>query len=392
MDSSTSPSVPARLPAGRRFLFAFLTLSFGLLLALALLEVCLQIYNPFFARIKGNRIVLQANKRIQFTNRIIQGLEETIVVTRNSLGFRGPEPPGDFASRLTLMTVGGSTTQCFMVSDDKTWTAVLAQSLSPQFPRLWVNNAGLDGHSTFGHLVLVEDHIRKIRPKVILFLVGANDVARSRANAFDAENVRGEVRWTDVRGLVKSLSAYSEVISLGLNFYRSLSAYQAGLLDQNMDFSKLGTRPMTEAEQEKLLGEQVQPEQLDGFRQRLERLVALTRAGGSEPMLITQPLLWGKGVDEVTGVDLEKVKLGVGNGTTALRIQEKYNDVTRGVCQARGVTCLDIAGDVPKTRRNFYDNVHYTVEGNRAVAAAVYRRLCPALREKYPAFQAGPCS
>ena len=127
MDSRTNVSpATAPLSRGRRIVFTLLTLGLGLLAALVVLELCLQIYNPFFARIKGNRIVLQVNKRIQFSNNIIKGLDQKIVVTRNSIGFRGPEPPPDFGERLTLMTVGGSTTQCFMVSDETTWTAVLA--------------------------------------------------------------------------------------------------------------------------------------------------------------------------------------------------------------------------------------------------------------------------
>ncbi len=382
---ATTPTPP------NRFLLTAAALGLGSLLGLLALEICLQIYNPFFSRIKGNRIVLQANKKIQFHNDIIQGLEKDITVVRNSLGFRGPEPPADLSSHLTLLTVGGSTTQCFMVSEDKTWTALLAQRLAGNFDKLWVNNAGLDGHSTFGHLVLLEDHIRKLHPKTVLFLVGANDVARGQASVFDAENVRGSISGNGIRGMVKSLSAYSEVIALGLNFYRSFTAYQAGLLDQRMDFSKLGTREVLEVRQNQLVAAASPPDLLAAYQGRLQRLVQLCREAGIEPMFITQPILWGRGIDEVTGVDLEKVKLGEGNGTTALRIQETYNGVTRTVCKANNLRCLDIANEIPKSRNNFYDNVHYTVEGNRAVSQAVYQHLCPILAEKFPSYATSPC-
>ena len=41
---------------------------------------------------------------------------------------------------------------------------------------MWINNAGLDGATTYRHLILMEDYLIKLRPKVVLFLVGINDV------------------------------------------------------------------------------------------------------------------------------------------------------------------------------------------------------------------------
>src|SRR5580704_15198543 len=166
---------PSRL---RSAVFSLITLLIGSILALLLLEVLLRWHNPFQARIKGNRIVLLTNKQYHIRNDIIPSLDPEVTVTRNSLGFRGPDPPADFANYLTVFTIGGSTTQCFFLSDDKTWTARLGQLLSHSFRNLWIDNAGLDGHSSYGHLVLLEDQIRPLHPKVALFLVGANDVAR----------------------------------------------------------------------------------------------------------------------------------------------------------------------------------------------------------------------
>ena len=40
---------------------------------------------------------------------------------------------------------------------------------------VWLNNAGLDGHSTFGHEILLRSHIIKLKPDMIIFLTGIND-------------------------------------------------------------------------------------------------------------------------------------------------------------------------------------------------------------------------
>ena len=75
-----------------------LALAAGCVFALLLLEVLLRWHNPFQARIKGNRIVLLTNKQYHIRNDIIGTLDPEVTVTRNSLGFRGPDPPADFGN------------------------------------------------------------------------------------------------------------------------------------------------------------------------------------------------------------------------------------------------------------------------------------------------------
>src|SRR4029079_1303834 len=135
------------------------------ILALAGLEVFLRVYNPFGERIRGDTIVLPVTSRRVITNSGFPRVDPQIVVTTNSLGFRGPDPPADFASYLTMIAGGGSTTESLYVSDGKTWRDLLGRELSANLDKLWVNNAGLDGHSTFGHELLLDQRIARLKPK-----------------------------------------------------------------------------------------------------------------------------------------------------------------------------------------------------------------------------------
>src|SRR5579871_2002617 len=134
--ASSTTSAPSRL---RSIAVNLLALGIGLVAALLLLEVLLHFYNPFQARIKGNRIVLLTNKQYHIKNDIIPSLDPVVYQTRNSVGFRGSNPPPDLASKLSIISVGGSTTQCFFLSDGKTWTALLGQRLNNSFHDVWVN-------------------------------------------------------------------------------------------------------------------------------------------------------------------------------------------------------------------------------------------------------------
>ena len=385
---------PRREPSRLRSFFAKVLITFfGIIVALLLLELLLQIHNPLQARIKGNRIVLTTNKTYHIKNDIIKSLPPEITVTRNSIGFRGPNPPSDLANHLSLVSIGGSTTQCFFLSDDQTWTARLGEDLKKNFSRVWINNAGLDGHSTHGHQVLLEDFIVQLHPKVALFLVGANDVARGTVAEWDAENVKSGLQFGSIQAFVKTLSAYSEVAALALNMYRSYNAYKAGLIHQQIDFKAQGYIDIPEEEQKKYLADNATPVFLNDYQTRLKKLVETCRNAGIEPVFITQPLLVGFGTDDVTGLDLARIK-AYGprqSGKMYWDVVETYNDVVRRVGRENSVQVVDLAREMPKSSRYFYDFIHYTPEGAEVIAEIIDRSLCPALQAKFPQYVTTPC-
>jgi lysophospholipase L1-like esterase len=370
-----------------------LLLLFGIIVALLLLEVLLRIRNPFETRIKGNRIVLQTNKTTRIKNNIIKSLDPEVTVTRNALGFRGANPPADFRDQLTIVTIGGSTTQCFFLNEDQTWTARLGQRLEKSFRPVWINNAGLDGHSTHGHLVLLEDYIVPLHPKVALFLVGVNDIASSSLSEWDAENIRSGIHFETSKAFVKSLSAYSEVVALGLNVYRSLTAYQAGLTHHQVDLQRQGYLDVSEEAQREYLARYSGQYLLD-YEARLRRLADTCRSAGIEPVFVTQPILAGFGTDDVTGVDLARVKMEgpQQNGKMYWELLELYNDSTRHVGREKGILVIDLARQLPKTSRYFYDFIHYTPQGAEAIADILYQSLCPVLQTKFPQYSVGACA
>ena len=102
---------------------------------------------------------------------------DTLLVRRtNSLGFEGEEPTQSADSVLSLLTIGGSTTEEWYLSEGETWTDVLGRALKRTFAPVWINNAGISGHSTFGHGILMDTVVRmQVKPKVVLFLIGVND-------------------------------------------------------------------------------------------------------------------------------------------------------------------------------------------------------------------------
>jgi lysophospholipase L1-like esterase len=343
----------------------------GIILALAVLEIALRLFPPFEMRFKPDRIVLPVNRRYALDNRekFPTKLPPATVHTKNFLGFRGAPPPPDFADYLTIVTVGGSTTECFYLSDGKTWPDLLGAKLPRDFPKVWINNAGLDGATTYRHLILLEDYLIKLKPKAVIFLVGINDVG---VGEIDDKPQGGFGGW------LKSMTNRSEVYSLGLNIYRYLVARKRGLHHEEVNLKVQGTLEVPEAAQQETLGKY--REKLKYYRVRLEQLIQVCRAHGIAPVFLTQPTLYGPGLDPVTGVDLAQIKLGEHrNGALAYAEIELYNDALRQVCEQEKAKCIDLARELPRNSAYYYDYLHYTEAGAAQVAEIIYRELKPFL-------------
>jgi hypothetical protein len=368
-------------------------LGFGLLVALLLLELLLRVHNPFQARVKGNRVVLLTNTKYQIKNDVIPSLDPVVTVSRNSLGFRGANPPPDLSSKLSMVAIGGSTTQCFFLSDDKTWPARLGLHLGNTFHDVWMNNAGLDGHSTFGHIALLEDQVVKLRPKIVFFLVGANDIARDPNEEWDSENVKSRISFRSPASLMKSLSPYSEVAALLSNLFRSFNAYKRGLLHQKIDLKSLPLIDIPANEVAAYMAQNASPLHITGFQTRLRRLLADCKSAGIEPILITQPLLAGEGIDDVTHKDLARVETSPRHtGKMYWDLLEKYNDVTRELGKESGVQVADVARELPKSSKYFYDFIHYTNDGAERISAIIYNQVCPTLAARFPGHVQAACA
>jgi lysophospholipase L1-like esterase len=356
----------------------------GLTLALMALEILLRVVQPVEYRVRGNKIVLLRNKNYIFNNDKIDRLDRIIYFTRNQLGFRGGPPPKNFAQTLTILTVGGSTTECFHVSDGKAWPDLLAQRLKEKFQPLWLNNAGLDGHSTFGHLVLMKDYIVQLKPKVVLFLVGINDRALADYGALDQESLKKPAA-DFLQAGIDTLAQYSEIMNYAVNLNRYSKAHQGGLVHANIDFARLKTLDMPEDSLNSLVNNH-KSQYLKPYARRLQELIEVARGHNIEPVFMTQPIIYGEIIDPVSGADLGRVDIGGINGKASWEIMKLYNEVLRQVAAQNQVLLIDLATEMPKNSRYFYDTAHFTNEGCQLVAQIIDPHLTAFLAKKFPHF------
>jgi len=353
---------------------------FYLIIVVALvLEIILRIYNPFPTGIKGDKIVLRINTRYEVENNDIPVLEKRIIHSKNSMGFRGPEMPADKENWVRVFTVGGSTTECTYLNDGKTWTDQLQRKIDSSLNNVWFNNAGLAGHSTFGHIILMNDYLIKLKPSMILMMAGVNDMGRNDLTASDKYSMKGTY------GSVASFfTKNSELINLIANLMRAKRAKTNRLNDTWFDLRNYEKMSIPEAEMEERLKAH-RSKYLSGYEQRMDSIVKICNLQNIGLVLITQPALFGKGIDSVSGADLEQYKLfNDANGMMWWKTLELYNEVTRQIAVKNNILLIDLANELPKSSRYFYDMIHFTDEGALKVSEIIDKQLSGYLLKLYP--------
>jgi hypothetical protein len=126
---------------------------------------------------------------------------------------------------------------------------------------------------------------------------------------------------------------------------------------------------------------------LGPYKKRLERLITICQEHHIAPVLLTQPVLYGDIVDKTTGVALgHKFVAKDMDGATAWDILELYNDVTREVGREQGALVIDLAREMPKDSRYYFDLAHYTNAGAAKVADIIDAGMTPVLAQKFPQY------
>jgi lysophospholipase L1-like esterase len=348
--------------------------------SLLLMEAALRLRNPLHTSVRGNQIVLVANRSWTYTAGASSQLDATIVHRKNNIGFRGEDYEAG-EDVLRIFTIGGSTTEDVYLTEGKTWSDHLRRLLETNLPGLWLNNAGFTGHSTFGHQILLEDHIVEYEPDVLIFLVGINDVDRPELDT--------ALRSSEPK--IFDLAARSELVALALNLYRSSRAVNRKISHNTEGLRESWLVTWEIGEKEKQAAIDYNEGLLDAYRARLTKLVETSRGIGAEPILMTQPVLYGDGIDDRTGLDLGRISIPPVDGQTAWKVLQRYNDVTRQVAADHEVLLVDLAIKLPKSSRYFYDTIHFSNEGSAAIARIVHQSICGPLTNRFRRYAAASC-
>ena len=174
--------------------------------------------------------------------------------TTNAAGLRGPELREDRSRR--ILAIGDSCTWGYRVADAESYPAVLNARLDALQPgRYQVLNAGVPGHTSYQGLVYLRGHGLRWRPAIVIAGYGFNDMAPSGDLAVQLRRIRRLGRVADVDNW----------------FLVHSRVYQ---------WTRFVTYPVNGRGQAPRVS-------LQRYEQNLRKIVALSRAHGAMPVLLS---------------------------------------------------------------------------------------------------------
>ena len=334
--------------------------------------------------------------------RVTPGVRDDAVYEVNALGTRGPLPSPD--DDLRIVAIGGSTTECFVLSLEESWPYRVGQLLEASTgKRVWVGNIARAGRQSRQHYFDAKYVVPELpRTQLALLMIGINDQFNRmvQGDAFETQDVLeldgegsdlaaelnvGEAPggWLAQRHLVRRGRLLLEWLKLLSPREREVRR----LLSHTLPDFYVNGRAMRAARD--VTKETLPPmqEPIAEFRRNLALIIALLRQRGTEPALITQPSMWR---DDLTSQEDGLLWLGSADGwpprndpgpyysvhamAAMLRL---YNDALRGIAKDEGLLLIDLAMLVPSDTTILYDDIHF----NEAGAERAARVIADALRD-----------
>lgn len=384
------------MPA-RRIAVALVSI-FATALSLVFVEIVLALFLPIGDPYESMRFASPPNRYIRsefppglrLETKAEEGLPGMAGVKSfriNELGYRGgelrqPKPRNEFR----VFMIGGSTTECLYLDDSESIDAVLQDQLQQRTSSALearVFNAGKSGDGIADHASMFVHRITQLEPDLITIFSGVNDLTRA-IYGYDYLH-RQQERGKEKLPLVKLLATEFQIPRRIHNLLRRLAPSDRDVQESITRVSNY--RRKVELRKSVPAADDEPVVDLAPYAIYLGSLIGIARAHSIEIVLITQASSWNSAVDPSIrdwhwmthrfGVTYREERMD-----TAL---ERYNDVMRRIAAEDDVPLFDLARELPKSSRYFYDDVHFNVEGaataGRGLASLIVAEgLIPASR------------
>lgn len=297
----------------------------------------------------GVRSLLKSNTPIHIYKRNEFGLRDNCASTEE----------------IEILTVGGSTTDQRYVQFESTYQQVLQRRLTTEYGFFGcVTNAGVDGHSTWGHIFSFEKWfplIPNLSPSFVLLYVGVNDADFQRQNepmaGFDvigSKNIKARLKKLEIIQRLLPLYWYlKKFYGKERSWYSSHGREPLSLNDYTVSMSSESTVSLVR-------------ENTVSFRRRFKRLLEQVKDLGASPICVSQPHRYVIKKGD-TNYGVENVIKGGFSGIDYDQSIRAINSVMAELC---GVYFLDLYNFEFYTG-DFYDGVHTNEAGSRRIGNAM---------------------
>lgn len=270
----------------------------------------------------------------------------------NSLGLRGPEiERTKRAGTIRVVALGESTTFGPYLPLEQTYPYLLEQMLRQRYPgqAFEVINAGIPMWTTVESFINFTLRLVDYRPDIVLIYHGVNDL---RADWFeDFQPDYSHFRYLD-----------AQVYGHPLASFGTYWLYRTFVLKNERRKARVEAYPST-----------------GSLKRNLSHLVAIAQANGMDVILSTVALSFDESLSVERRAEMFRKLIRWYAPPNSMDEFERgvglHNAAIRELAQKRGVPLVDNAREFPKGEKFFQDEVHFTFEGNKVLAANFLRAI-----------------
>jgi hypothetical protein len=299
----------------------------------------------------------------------------------DSFGFL--QPSKVFAnSDLQIVFVGGSTTECLFVDEDKRFPSLSAKLLSEKSGKK-VNgyNNGFSGNNSMNINNLLINKIIPLHPDYIVFMENINDLnTLIYEGTYWNRNVTRSL--TLDSALMSEYNRYFPAVNGGTQQCHSFSEYFFPHIKQRITtaitlFKKRNSKIESKSEwaqsPEKVVIDSAML--CNNFKSSLQCFIKVCKAWNIKPVLMTQQNRLGSSPDDKI---LNSMKRLIEKGVTYEQYRQLYiqfESIIRQTAVEEKIPCIDLDVRIPKTKEYIYDVVHLNNNGSVLAAQVISNEL-----------------
>lgn len=302
----------------------------------------------------------------------------------NNFGFRhqediDPQQKGEYR----IFAIGGSTTQNYDYTYDKTWTQVLEKNLENEFrSKINVYNGGTAGAAMVDHIALLQNRVMHLLPDFVILFIGINDL-----NLLVGDE--NPYRFTDIYDDAESISWYK--LALGrLTLYKLFLNIQQKIKDnaisQKEDEKRKEINPEIEVgtnivfishkgmikETESLPEADFPDVNFAYYKSFVKSFIGSCITNGVKLMVITQPTTWNTEDEQLAAHHwINKNKKNRFPKKDMQDAMDFMNKEVAKICKNNNIPCFRADKVLPKTKEYFFDDCHFTPKGSVALGDSI---------------------
>lgn len=347
-------------------------------LFLILLLIILEVILSFFGLFPNDFYTATPNSSFEWEigNDEIIGITQNSTVSFDHLGARTTSKIENKKNKIAVF--GGSTTACFALSQENTWTALLEKKLGDTY---WVGNFGRPGNYSNHHVLQFQHILNKKELKdvnTVLILQGVND--------FIGYLISPERYLNSSEDYLNKI-AFQHLPNSKYSFLERLVLYKlAKKAKQNINFQLNHKQSLTEVAN-KIKAKRQQSKLVDSlpplekgllhYKKNTQKLIDLAKEKGVKIVFLTQPTIWKENLEP----KYEQLLLTSGfennshfYSTSALNEgMKKFNEALKETCSKNNIEYIEL--NLPKNTTVFYDDYHFNESGAIIMATEIYNNL-----------------